>query len=193
MDWDKRYQDGDVHWDRGGPSPPLRQYVERNPVRGRVLVPGCGRGHDVAMFAALGADAIGLDISPTAIRQAQEAYPDIADRFVVGDLFDAPQEFRSAFDVVAEHTCLSGLAPPLREYYRKGVETALKPGGLLVGVWFINPELDPGATGPPFGISVGELDTLFASGFAVVADFVPEVAYEGREGRERLRVLRKHP
>lgn len=191
MDWEKRYQDGDVHWDRGGPSPPLRQYVERNPVRGRVLVPGCGRGHDVAMFAALGADVVGLDISPTAIRQAQEAYPAIADRFVVGNLFDAPLEFRGAFDVVAEHTCLSGLAPPLRENYRMGVESALKPGGLLVGVWFINPALDPGATGPPFGISVGELDALFSSGFMVVADFVPEVAYEGREGRERLRVLRK--
>lgn len=191
MDWEQRYVNGDVHWDRGGPSPPLRQYVERREVSGRVLVPGCGRGHDVAMLVEHGADAMGLDVSPTAIRQAQELYPTIADRFMVGDLFDLREPFRGAFDVVAEHTCLSGLAPSLREQYRIGVESALKPGGLIVGVWFIDPALDPGETGPPFGISVQELDELFAGSFQTLDDYVPDVAYEGREGRERLRVLKK--
>lgn len=190
--WEERYRSGDTHWDRGLVSPPLMQYVTRNPLLGRVFVPGCGRGNDVAALARAGVDVTGLDIAPTAVREAKERYPDAADRFVCGDLFNLAPELRGAFDVVVEHTCLSGLPPELRQDYRRGVESALKPGGLLVGVWFINPALDPGEKGPPYPLSVADLDALFAGGFDVVEDYVPDVAFEGREGRERVRVLRRH-
>lgn len=190
--WEERYVAGDVHWDRGQASPPLMQYVQRHPLHGRVFVPGCGRGNDVAALARGGADVTGLDIAPTAVREAKGRYPDVADRFVAGDLFDLAPELRGAFDVVVEHTCLSGMPPELRVEYRRGVESALKPGGLLIGVWFINPALDPGSSGPPFPLSVEALDALFADGFEVIEDYVPDVAFEGREGRERVRVLRRH-
>ena len=38
--------------------------------RARVLVPGCGKGYDVALFAAHGYDAFGLEISEHAARAA---------------------------------------------------------------------------------------------------------------------------
>ena len=190
-EWELRYLQGDVHWDRGSTSPPLLQYMAAHPLRGRVLVPGCGRGNDVAGLAHAGVDVTGLDIAPTAVREARERYPEIAERFVTGDLFDLASDYRDAFDIVVEHTCLSGMPPSLRPHYRRGVESALKPGGLLVGVWFINPSLAPGESGPPFPLSVDELDRLFADGFEVIDDYVPDVAFEGREGRERVRVLRR--
>jgi hypothetical protein len=59
MDWDERYQKGEVFWDRGGPSLPMKQYLERHTVRGRALVPGCGRGHEVALAVEHGLDATG--------------------------------------------------------------------------------------------------------------------------------------
>lgn len=188
--WEERYRTGEVHWDRGQISPPLLQYVKEHPLIGRVLVPGCGRGNDVAALAGAGVDVLGLDIAPTAIAEAKQRYPEAADRFVVGDLFNLAPELRGAFDIVVEHTCLSGMPPAMRLSYRKGVESALKPGGLIVGVWFINPNLDPGCEGPPFPLSVEALDALFADGFEVLDDYVPSVAFEGREGRERVRVLR---
>lgn len=41
--------------------------------KGKVLVPGCGRGQDVVYFATQrGLDAIGIDISTTAVQRAQE-------------------------------------------------------------------------------------------------------------------------
>ncbi len=192
IDWEQRYREGDVHWDRGQASPPLMQYVSRNPLAGRVLVPGCGRGNDVAALARAGVDVTGLDIAPTAVREAKARYPDAAERFVVADLFDLAPELRGAFDVVVEHTCLSGMPPEMRVKYRRGVESALKPGGRIIGVWFINPALDAGSAGPPFPLSVAELDRLFADGFEVIDDYVPDLAYEGREGRERVRVLQRH-
>jgi hypothetical protein len=70
------------------------------------------------------------------------------------------------------------------------VAKLLKPGALLIGAWFVNPEMDPGESGPPFGISPEELDALFAEQFEVVESYTPEAAYPGREGRELLRVLR---
>jgi methyl halide transferase len=191
MDWDESYRKGEVFWDKGAPSPPLRQYLERHPVRGCALVPGCGRGHEVPLAVEHGLDALGLDLAPTAIAEARKMYPQFATRFVVGDLFNPAAELRGAFDVVLEHTCMSGLHPSLRASYRRGIDLILRPGGLLIGVWYINPDLDPGDEGPPFPFSVTDLTALFADGYEIIADYVPDVAFRGREGRERMRVLRR--
>ena len=191
MDWDQSYRTGEVFWDRGAPSPTLKQYLERNAVRGRALVPGCGRGHEVALAVAHGLDSVGLDIAPTGITEAKAIYPHLADRFHVGDFFDPPANMRDGFDVVLEHTCMSALPPAMRPEYRRGVDSTLRRGGLLVGVWFINPDLDPGEEGPPHPLSVETLTALFKNGYEIVDDYVPDVAFPGREGRERLRVLRR--
>lgn len=191
LDWDEHYKTGEVFWDKGRASPPLQEYLEHHPLHGRTLVPGCGRGHDLAMAVEHGLDAIGLDIAPTGLADARALYPQIADRFMLGNFFDLPAEFRGAFDVVVEHTLLCALPPEMRGEYRRAVDVALRRGGLLVGVWFINPKLDRGEEGPPFGISVAELTTLFEDEYEIVDDYVPSVAFPNREGRERLRVLRR--
>jgi SAM-dependent methyltransferase len=191
MDWDEKYRTGEIFWDKGEPSPPMIQYLARHPVRGRALVPGCGHGHEVALAVEHGLDALGLDIAPTGVAEARALYPRLAERFVVGDVFDPPAELRGAFDVVLEHTCMSALPAGLRASYRRGIDLMLKPGGLLIGVWFINPALDPGEEGPPFAFSVPDLTALFADGYAIVDDYVPDVAFPSRVGRERVRVLRR--
>ena len=191
MDWDEYYQKDEVFWDKGAPAPALRQYLECHAVRGRALVPGCGRGHEVAVAVEHGLDATGLEIAPTGVAEARALYPQFAERFVTGDLFDPPAELRGAFDVVLEHTCMSALPPTMRADYRRGIDLTLRRGGLLIGVWFINPALDPGEEGPPYPLSVAELTALFAEGYEIVDDYVPDVAFCGREGRERVRVLRR--
>jgi hypothetical protein len=191
MNWEEIYQKGEVFWNKGEASPPMKQYLERHPVRGRALVPGCGHGHEVALAVEHGLDAIGLDIAPTGVAEARALYPKLAERFVVGDLFNPPAELRGAFDVVLEHTCLSGLHPSLRADYRRGIDLTLKRGGLLIGVWFIEPDLDPGDEGPPFPFSVPDLTALFAQDYEVVEDYVPDVSFPTRVKQERIRVLRR--
>lgn len=191
MDWDEIYRSGEVFWNKGAPSPPLKQYLERHAVRGRALVPGCGHGHEVALAVEHGLDAVGLDIAPTGTAEARATYPQLAERFVTGSLFDPPEEMRSAFDVLLEHTCMSGLHPSLRADYRRGIDLTLRPGGLLIGVWFINPDLDPGDEGPPYPFPVPELTALFADGYEIVEDYVPDVSFDTRVGQERIRVLRR--
>jgi methyl halide transferase len=191
MDWDEIYRKGEVFWDHGGPSPPMKEYLERHVVSGRALVPGCGRGHEVALAVEHGLDATGLEIAPTGVAEARAQYPHLAERFVTGNLFDLPEEMRGAYDIVLEHTCLSALPPTLRGAYRRSIDLSLRRGGLLIGVWFINPALDPGEEGPPYPFSVAELTALFAEGYEIVDDYVPDVTFRGREGRERVRVLRR--
>lgn len=184
-DWNQAYQENFTPWDKGLPSPPLVEWLASHTLAGRVLVPGCGVGHDVAHLVSRGIDAHGLDIAPAAVARAKERYPQLADRFVCSDLF----EFQGQYDAIVEHTCLCALPPEWRTKYREAVASLLKPGGLLVGVFFINPEMDPGESGPPFGISPEELAALFAPRFQVLESEVPAAAYPGREGRECLRVL----
>jgi hypothetical protein len=191
MNWEEQYQKGEIFWDKGAASPPMKQYFERHPVKGQALVPGCGHGHEVALAMEYGLDAIGLDIAPTAIAEARALYPKLAGRFVVGDLFNPSEEMRGAFDIVLEHTCMSGLPPALRGNYRRGIDLTLRCGGLLIGVWFINPKLEPGDEGPPFPLSVPDLTALFAEGYKIVEDYVPDVAFDTRVGRERVRVLQR--
>ena len=191
MNWDEQYQKGETPWDKAAPAPAMEQYLARHAVRGRALVPGCGRGHEVALAVAQGLDATGLDIAPTGVAEARATYPHLAERFVTGNLFDPPEEMRGAYDVVLEHTCMSALPPSLRADYRRGIDLTLRPGGLLIGVWFIDPTLPPGEVGPPYPFSVADLTALFAEGYDIIEDYVPNVAFPGREGRERVRVLRR--
>ncbi|MEK7762268.1 MAG: hypothetical protein AAB433_11855 [Nitrospirota bacterium] len=163
MNWDECYQKGEVFWDKGAP----------------------------ALAVAHGLDATELDIAPTGVAVACAKYPHLAERFVTGNLFDPPEEMRGAYDVVLEHTCMSALPPTLRTDYRRGIDLTLRRGGLLIGVWFIDPALDPGEEGPPYPFSVADLTALFAEGYEIVEDYVPDVAFAGREGRERVRVLRR--
>ena len=185
MDWDEKYQKGEAFWDKGAPAPAMTQYLARHAVR--------GRGHEVALAVEHGLDATGLDIAPTGMAEARAKYPHLAERFVTGNLFDPPKEMRGAFDVLLEHTCMSGLPPTLRADYRRGIDLTLRHGGLLIGVWFIDPMLPPGEMGPPYPFSVADLTALFAEGYDIVADYVPDVAFPGREGRELVRVLRRGP
>ena len=191
VDWDQLYREGNVFWDKGEPSPPLRQYLSRTRPTGRALVPGCGRGHEVSLCAEFGLDAVGLDISPTGLGEARSLYPLLADRFVLGSVFDPPERLRGSFDCVIEHTCMSAIHPSLRLDYRKGIDLALSPGGRLIGVWFINPDLAPGEEGPPYRLEVSDLYALFREGYQVVDDYVPTVGFDSRIGRERIVVFQK--
>ncbi len=135
---------------------------------------------------------LGLDIAPLAIQMAKQSHPELpASTWQLGDLFELPSQSPEGFDAVVEHTCFCALPPDLRSKYRDVMRAILKPGGLLIGVWFINPDLDPGETGPPHPLPLDELNALFADDFDIVTDYVPDQAFPGREGRERVRVLRR--
>ena len=64
--FEQMYQ-GQAPWDTGRPQPAIIKLAEAGQIRGSVLDVGCGTGQHVLMAAAMGLDAIGIDVSPTAI------------------------------------------------------------------------------------------------------------------------------
>ena len=188
-DWEAQYQKGETPWDKGAPSPGLVDLLASEPVRGRVLVPGCGFGYDVRALAATADEVVGLDIAPSAIEGAAR-FPRVGnERYELGSLFDLPQHLRGTFDAVWEHTCFCAIDPSMRAPYVEAVAGALKSGGKLIAIFYLDPGHDSPDEGPPFGVSVAELDALFSLYFELVREWLPTCAYPGREGREWMRVL----
>lgn len=198
-DWESLYQQNHTPWDKGEAAPPLLDWLEANPGPrlGRVLVPGCGRGHDVRALAARDGseEVVGLDLSPSAVALALVHPPVGRERYELGDLFDLGQAHLARYDWIWEHTCFCAIDPGRRLDYVVAVHAALRPHGSLLGVFYLDPYDDehrPGG-GPPHGCTLEELSDLFESGgrFRIEESFVPGRAYAGREGRERLVRMRR--
>lgn len=187
-DWEARYRAGDTPWDKGCAAPPLADFLARHEVLGEVLVPGCGPGHDVRILAAQGAAVTGLDLSPTGVTLARRHPPVAGERYVQGDLFALPAEWNGRFDWVVEHTCFCAIPPERRHDYVAAVSRVLKPGGFYLGIFYMNPDHPEG---PPHGSTREEIEKLFGPFSDLLEEWVPQRAFEGREGRELCQLRRK--
>ncbi|EDY19340.1 thiopurine S-methyltransferase [Chthoniobacter flavus Ellin428] len=187
--WNEQYEKQDTPWDKGSPSPGLVDFLATEPVQGRVLVPGCGFGHDVRALAATADEVVGLDIAPLAVEGADRLPKVGHERYALGDFFNLPAEMRGAFDWVFEHTCFCAIHPSQRPAYVASVAAALKPGGRYLAIFYLDPGNDSPDEGPPFEVSVAELDRLFSPHFTLVREWLPQRTYPGREGREWMRVM----
>lgn len=189
--WASRYAAGDTPWDKAVPAPPLMEGIARGLFSGRILVPGCGKGHDANALAQVpGCSVVGLDIVPEAVEAARRAYvrPGVPVEFVVADFFNPPSAYTDAFDAVVEHTCFCAIDPAMREAYAASAARVLRRGGILFGIFFINPDTE---AGPPHKVSREEIAGIFEQHFESIDEWVPAGAFPGREGRELVLVLRK--
>ena len=195
MDWNARYLEQDTPWDKGTATPVLAEIAERHPgifTGRRVLVPSCGAGHDARWLASRRATVTGLDIAPLAVEQARVLDPGRSVVYAVGDFLSPGAISDDPFEMIWEHTCFCALDPSLRPGYLRAAYSALKPDGMVVGVFFINPEMDKGETGPPFGIDATKLETGWKeAGFELTDSWIPASGFDGRVGRERVMCLRK--
>lgn len=194
--WEGRWQAGDTPWEKGYAAPPLVEYLEAGDTMlhraRRVLVPGCGSGHDVRELARHGIAATGLDLAATAIAAAS-GFPKVGtEDYLQGDLFDPSWRAERGFDAVWEHTCFCAIDPAMRQAYAQTMAEILPPGGHLVGVFYLFP-WDPGEdeAGPPFATTRDEVSGLLAPWFVLRENRVPGRAYPGREGKEWLAVFER--
>ena len=111
----------------------------------------------------------------------------------------AEREGRRA-SAIWEHTCFCAIDPSRRDDYARSASEVLAPGGVLAGVFFLNPWDEgeehmgphgPGGLGPPFGASQEAIDACFSPWFERIEAWVPKTAYPGREGREWLAVYKR--
>lgn len=197
-DWEACYRNNETPWDKGTAAPPLEELVsgDGNAIfgGGPVLVPGCGLGHDVRWLAQAGVPAHGVDLSATAVEKAMALTHVDTATFEVGNFLDPDWRVGRRYAAIWEHTCFCAIDPALRGDYARAAADLLPAGGHLAGVFYLIPWVD-GETGdgPPFAVTVEELDTLFSPWFERIHGLTPTRAYPGREGREWLAVYRRLP
>ncbi|KAI1760202.1 S-adenosyl-L-methionine-dependent methyltransferase [Hypoxylon sp. FL1150] len=199
--WDTNQSD---FWDRGKPSPALIDWIESKPEilrstsnqRLKALVPGCGKGYDVAMLALHGFDVYGLDVSQKGIETAQ-AYAtaelkkpspynfasgndgNLSEnsigtvKFIQGDFFHrywekevAGEEFQG-FDLIYDYTFLCALLPEMRKDWSRRVGELLAPSGVLVCLEFPLYK-DLRAPGPPWGLKGVHWNLLAEGGNGII-------------------------
>lgn len=184
--WEQRYQADTTRWDLGKPAPALADWLDQPqaPNHGRVIVLGCGRGHDARLFAHKGFEVTAIDYAPSAIAEAQAAAEaeGLSIRFLQRDIFALTPDYANYFDYVVEHTCFCALAPHLRDRYVDLTHTLLKPGGLLLGIFFTHNR--PG--GPPYGTTPDALRQQFGRCFDIHTLAPTSQSVESRRGEEHL-------
>lgn len=189
-DWNQRYLDGDVPWDKGEAAPALIEVLDEE-VLGQgnhVLVPGCGYGHDARAIADAGHRVTGLDISESAVSGAKLANGCDGLVFELGDLFDPALAEKCRYDVIWEHTCFCAIFPEQRDDYVKAVHRLLQPGGVLVGVFFA---FGDDESGPPFMTNIETLHRHFGECFTLEWERRPKSSFPNREGEEWLMCWRR--
>jgi cyclopropane fatty-acyl-phospholipid synthase-like methyltransferase len=136
---------------------------------GRALVPGCGRGYDIALLASSERFVVGLEYSPTAAAEAAAylaaEHPDKMAfcKIVTGDFFAFEDDER--YDFVYDYTFFCAIKPERRGEWAKRMDKLLAPGGTLLTMVFPLKMQPPGtpvdfALGPPFLLKPEFYDVL---------------------------------
>ena len=186
--WEGLYAEGNDGWELREPSPALVAWLAEGrlgPEGGSVAVPGCGRGHDARLLAQRGYQVVGFDFAEAAVKEARAlaAAEGSAARFERRDIFTLAADFAGTFDAVWEYTCFCAIDPARRADYVEVVRAILKPGGTLLGCFY---PLREGGDGPPYPVTLAEVERLLAPGFRVEESRAPAASAERRRGLEWL-------
>lgn len=122
---------------------------------------GCGPGHVVNHLTALGLAAIGYDISPGQIAEAQRAFPDL--RFEVGDLTTLDIGECALGGIVARYSLIHMLPTRLSAIFA-GWRRMLEAGAPVLVSFFAASSAD--AHGSPFDHAVATAFELFPATIA---------------------------
>jgi SAM-dependent methyltransferase len=163
--WNGRFQSGDTPWDRGAVNPKLEAWLTDGTLSPcRILVPGCGSGHEVAALGAAGFDVTALDFAPEALRLTRERLQAVnaTATLVEADALSWPPEH--PFDAVYEQTCLCALYPDLWRGYADQLHRWVAPGGRLFALFvqLLRPGAAEGSVeGPPYHCDINAMRALF--------------------------------
>jgi SAM-dependent methyltransferase len=102
----------------------------------RVLELGCGVGANISLFHKLNVDYHAIEGSETAVARLHDAYPDLADRILVGD-FTQEIPFHAPFDLVVDRAAVTHNTTEAICRVLAIVFQLLRSGGKLIGIdWF---------------------------------------------------------
>jgi methyl halide transferase len=189
-DWQGHYESNDLGWDLGHVAPPFAKLWEEEklPV-GKALVPGCGRGHEVIFLAENGFEVTAIDFSKGAVTYLESALDErsLSGRVLHQDFFCLDNSHDGIYDLVLEQTFFCAIAPRQRKDYVLNVMRILKPGGILVGLFYQTDK----EGGPPYNTTREDIEVNFAKNFKIQELNKTSLSAEQRKDKEWLGILKK--
>lgn len=184
--WETRYRDHVTPWEAGTVPPRLRQLADELAPGARLLIPGCGSGHEARLLIERGFDVLAIDFSALAVDIARATLGPHADRVQLADFFTF--DAGTGFDAMIERAFLCALPRALWPAYAARAAQLVRPGGAIHGFWFLGDTL----RGPPFGTTETELQALLGSAFERVTDEPVADSLPVFAGRERWQAWRRY-
>ncbi len=156
LDWEERYRTGRTGWQRDDANPQCLAWIADGTLpKGRVLVPGAGRGAEPLALAQAGYAVTAVDVAASAVAFQAARLAPFGGAAVAADLFVWTPA--ALLDAVYEQTCLCALPPELWDAYAARLAGWLRPGGVL-GAMFLQTGREGG---PPFHCDLGRMRALF--------------------------------
>lgn len=189
--WESWYRQGDTPWDLGGPTPVFTRLLEEGRLpKGKLLVPGAGRGYDALAFAREGFSVTTVDLAPSACAYLRQAAVNAGLPIEVREADFFQLEEVGSYDLALEYTFYCAIPPELRKAYRDQMAQLLKPGGLLFGLYFpLNKPMEAG--GPPYGVKRDEVEASMSERFDLVFAETPQDSIKPRRGNEVLMIWKR--
>ena len=189
-DWQGHYESNDLGWYLGQVAPPfVKLWEEEKLPAGKALVPGCGRGHEVIFLAENGFEVTAIDFSNGAVTYLERALEErsLSGRVLHQDFFGLGNSHDGIYDLVLEQTFFCAIAPRQRQDYVRNVTRILKPGGMLVGL-FYNTDKEGG---PPYNTTREDIEVNFAKNFEIQELHKTNLSAEQRKDKEWLGIFMK--
>jgi SAM-dependent methyltransferase len=156
--WNEKYLAGTIPWDRGEVSPALLHWLETGDLSPcRILVPGCGRGHEATELARRGFEVTALDIAPAALAHLKSELDQVGAQAELVAADALTWQPAHPFDAIYEQTCLCALQPDDWPAYERQLHRWLKLGGKLFAL-FMQTQREGG---PPFHCALPDMRRLF--------------------------------
>ena len=144
--WEHAYRAGHVNWDPGQYDGHLPWLIDTFSIRPcRAIDIGCGNGKSAIWLAEQGFDVTGVDLAPTAIKQAVAlaARRNVPARFVQGVFPNVPELLGIKYDLVIERGFLQHLKHEEMAETLLRISELLSPGGFFYSLMLA----DGGKTG----------------------------------------------
>ncbi|WP_131667834.1 methyltransferase domain-containing protein [Psychrobacter pygoscelis] len=189
--WQQRYAAGELKWDMGQVSPPIKAYIDQLPASAKsldIMVAGAGNAYEVGYLHELDFDRVTVfDIAAAPLNNFANSHPDFPkDHLVCADFFKLSSE-QYQFDLAIEQTFFCAIEPQWRVEYVRQMHALLKANGKLVGVLF---DREFSSMTPPFGGSEAEYRALFAPYFEIEVMQRCYNSHPARQGSELFVILR---
>lgn len=185
--WEPRYAAGATPWDFGGVPMALAQWLRAGSSPGRVLIPGCGAGHEVRAFHEARWDVTAIDYAPAAVERAKAALGKLGSKVSIADFFH--DDFGQGFDVVYERTFLCSMPRDRWPEYVARMAELLSHDGRLIGHFFFGENDDP----PPYPVTEKMQQSLFSPALTRLHDEPAVDSLPMFGGCERWQIWQKKP